>query len=1220
MRAAYRAVVVSLALAAVVVVLGASVLALASPATGRLPTSGAPVAPQAESAAGAGAVTAPGVSSDPSPAPASPCSDSLGSDENASGQGGAVPTAVGSGPSTGAGSASDGGAPNPSVPPAGAIMAAAIAHGACERELFPPRAPATAAQIDAARSVGLARPLYASSPAPIGLVDYGLAASPNGTLVASPLETTRLLGVVDVNRTGIQPMDLVNAEPDAYSIQLNAVLTGVTLFGVHGYTFWTQNVVEFFPAAQALFLVTNVWNFSGEPTLGDALYEHGPYGQIYDDAVYVAELPYTGIESPFALSLYLNSTVLGGRDAVDFTVVLSGPGESIDAPFDYIVFNSIRPGGRAVTSPAQYLASGAAYNPAGVNYDFELDLGGPGGGSQATLMSADAELGLAYWLPSAEHGLGGFVAVPSAFNYGGDTGETASGGTLTWSSASGGPHGLGTYGTLATGPATLSGLWNATGPEGSVPVSLDVSPSSAFEILTPEPSQGQLLPIASIGPTVTTDMFWLAPGNYSLQTALSGYTPATTILDVTGPVTVSVDLSPDASIGIYTPLWAWSNETLASIAVGGEGTPSDPYDLPTAAGESTLLEPVFGVFNDYGYAPYPGLFLLDTNASVVIEDPPPFTVISNVRAANGSFAFESLPLWFWNATGVALVDSSYLGPPVGVAAAAAFTTVFYDSKDDLIAGNAFNAFGSGALLLDQGPLGGPYSAAGGGSTVWGNSFSASYGIGLAELESGDLIYNNNFSQGLLAQGTTACQPGNPALPDDCWPVYSLAPVSFNDSWNVSRMPASVVRLAPGYPAYALTGSIAGTSWQGGNVWENYGEAANPYGRIPYNNTVDGAPQIDPGGDYEPLLNYSLYSVTFQASGSPAGAVWGAEVGLVIAPGAFNGVLVFDNFTTSAPSVSVLLPNLTGAFVRPYSPVGFLPTVSPIGLDVQGANTTVILTFVVGNFTITFAEGGLPATLLARDGWRVDFGGVLKSSFAPTIAFSSPGGTFPLLVEGPSGWQELFPSESAYLPYANVTVDIPLFHLFSTNLFAVAHGLPTGEPWCVELLDEELCSSEHTIEFANLTPGLWPLTIVSPLAGQSITASSFPGEPNATSVVVLIGAFEFHETFGFVYGYPVRFAETGLGSGTRWCVTADGTTGCSASSAVTLSLPNGTYRYSVPAVPGYVYLGGNPREARVSGGPRSVTIPFERDHPTPILYAPQERPQGAGSRRSEVAAP
>jgi hypothetical protein len=1381
----------------------------------------------------------------------------------------------------------------------------------------------------------MVQPLYQGSPAPTGLADYGLSVAPNGSLVASVLNTTSVLGVVDANATGIQPLDLYNTEPDAYGLQLNAVLTDTVLFGRPGYDFWTQNVFEYFPSLRTMFLITNIWNFSGNPYyLGPAIYQHGlmnggVYGYVYESLV-----DFTNISYPFDLSLYLNSTLVGGRDAVDFAAVLAGPGESVNlqAPYDYVVFNSTSPGGSPLSAPAEFSANGVAYNPEGLTSDFELDFGGPGSGSQADLVAADAELGLAYWDPAADGGAGGYVSVPSAFNYGGETGETSTGATVTWSNAPAGPGGLSPYGTMATGPSILAGLWNASGPEGSYPVTIHSSPANAFEVVTPavtvpwtslteslasapsmrsqyqeayspalgetilfggyspatqtalndtwafssrgwtdvsargspparfygalvydaadgylvlfggkavangyttrasdflndtwiytatgwhelfpahapsprgwfamaydaadsevvlfgggigsirsqfvmyddtwtfhagqwtnitstagtpppprvyagvayDAADGYLLlvggastgelagvacpfdlagqwrfsggrwsgfaptgavppagsgslwfdsttdityyyeglenltatggdcqsfvgdvwsyaagawqllapgggsrgptpryfativddaaahvellfggqdgwegpfyddtwvfdpnasvpaavtlpvPAPSVGPTVTTDTFWLAPGNYTLETELSGYDPVLTDLNVTSnPLTVYENLVADPSIGIYTPLWAWSDAQVATLSTSGTGTPSDPYVLEND--QPGPIGPVFGLFNDYSYPVYPGIFLLDTDVSIDVLHPPEFNA-DMIGAEMSSEFMNALPLWFWNVTGVALAGGAAIGlGETDLSELSPFAVVFYDSQCNLLADNRFTAL-DGNVLMETGPSAGPFTGTGGNNTIWGNTF-ASGAMGLVEVESNDLIYNNNFST-----ERTACQPGNPSLPNYCWSAYSLTPVSLSNRWNISVRPASAVIELADFPNFPLSGSILETTWQGGNYWRDYGTYPNEYGVLPYDENVSSPPYyelvyITPGGDYAPLVRGTLYNVTFAATGVPPGDSWG----LSVRQAPFYNTL-YDWFTTTALQYSILLPNCTALLEYLPPPGRVAGGSSPTRVTVAGENLTVKVTFTF-EASVWFLESGLPPGVLAKSGWMVELNGIPTWTQANVVTLEVAGGTYPLLITGPSGYTTTENGSLAVttaLAFVNVTfVPGP-----TLTLGFAAKGLPRGQSWCVEVDGYAQCTAKGNLAYDDLPTGAYNYSVLSPLSGQQITArvGSTAISPSGSLTV------ERRETIAltFVYRYAVTFSETGLSSGT-WSVAIDGRVGTApAGEPILLELPNGTYPgYKIGPEAGYTGR-GSPRSLAIHGAPGSVTVVFTLIKPHPTLYTP-----------------
>jgi len=772
--------------------------------------------------------------------------------------------------------------PNVGSEMASRALAATHAAGISPHLAFVPRPSASASQMAQATSQGYVSPLYKGIPAPVGLAYYGLREGAHGSIVPSILNTTSLWAQVDTNGAGIQPLDLFQSSPDSYGIQLNAVVTNITLFGQPGYSFWTQNVVEYYAQANFLILVTNVWNFSGGPISANALYAHGPYGTNIYGALgyYYAEafIP-TPVTQPFNLSLYMNSSIVGGRNAVNFTVDLSGPSGNVVMPYDYVIFNSTTSGGSPLTVPSNYTANGHSYNPIGLTDDFELIFGGPGGGSQADLAQADATLGLAYW----DAATSSYQATPAAYSYGGETGETVTGANVAWASGAGGPGGLATYGTMSTGPSILRGLWNASGPEGSVPLTIAVTPTNAFDVFTAENATVKLAnfvisePVAA--PGVYGNTFWLTPGVYRLAVGLSDYAPVYRTVHVSAAMTIVVNLKRDLSQGVYTPLWAFSNAQLKAISSHGAGTAVSPYMILN--NQYVPLPPVFGLYNDYVFPVFPGVFFQGTTASVAIVNGASLSTWTNQFQYPGALlpTTNDLQLWFWNVTHVALAYT-YVSGWFGSSAYYpvvfdTFNVIFYASSGNLIAGNDFNTKGQGLLLFSQGSIFGPINIGGGNNTVWGNRFTeggvsnstiavrpswsgVDVGLGIEVAEMNDLIYNN-----YVATPTTAWM-----LPLN---LYSGTAFSYTDSWNISVQKASAVHHAAGFPLLGLSGSIIGSSYQGGNFWWDYGVpnhyngAVNRLGHLPYDENATTlivyiygpsfyySSYIYNGGDYAPLV-------------------------------------------------------------------------------------------------------------------------------------------------------------------------------------------------------------------------------------------------------------------------------------------------------------------------------------------------------------------------------
>jgi len=300
---------------------------------------------------------------------------------------------------------------------------------------------------------------------------------------------------------------------------------------------------------------------------------------------------------------------------------------------------------------------------------------------------------------------------------------------------------------------------------------------------------------------------------------------------------------------VYTPLWAFSNSELAAISYSGAGTTYNPYLL-----FNTQFRPLamfYGLYNDYGFPVYPGVFLMGTTATTYLIHAPQFTVKTNDHAYPGMYlpATNEPQFWFWGVSGFALLYSSNISgwfSAYGYYPTSwnSFNVVFYNSSGNLVAGNTFNSEGQALLMYSGGTVFGDQLNTGGGMNwVWGNTFlqgsapPSAYpllpfgaGLGLEVAENFDMVYNNWF-----ATPTTAWM-----LPLN---LYSGDAYLYTDTWNITPCKASFVNYAPGFPLVPLTGSIAGGSKQGGNWWWDYGTtttspnpyngAVNPYGVLPY---------------------------------------------------------------------------------------------------------------------------------------------------------------------------------------------------------------------------------------------------------------------------------------------------------------------------------------------------------------------------------------------------
>jgi thermopsin len=854
---------------------------------------------------------------------------------------------------------------------------AAAAEGIPSKFVYVPRPGAPTSQLRQAEATGHITPsLCGGCPGPMGIADWGIRNATNGSLEAYTLNTTSLRGTFQAGPNGVQPLYVFDSSPDAYSVQLNAVLADTSVAGNSSYQFWTQNVAVYYATSHLLYLVSNVWNFSSEYFANNTILSHGPHGNVSPGRFYWSEMLVSGVSYPFNITLYLNSTVFQSKDdAVNFSAVLGTPGATRVYPFDDVVFNSTGAGGPGVSGPAAYRADGRSYNPLGLADDFELVVGGPGGGSQVNLFDTHANLTLQYAQSPAV-----YASVPSAYSYGGDSGESSSGANVEWTNGSVGP-----VATMSTGPSILAGLWGAGGNPGISVIPTAVQPTSAFVFVQPA-SNNFTLSEPEWSPTALDTNISLSPGSY-IVTAMLSYYASVTEGPTSFPPGTSAPFNPslpaNSGSGVTTPIWVWNDSQFPALSSSGNGTNQSPYMIQDQ--QVAAMPAIFGAMNDYQFPVFSGVFFAFTHRSAELYRPGSFE--TNLPSAWAGFpSTNDLPYTFYNVSNVSVVDAAnisgwfsyglYYHP--GNYSYATFNMVFWNSTHNLVAGNTFNTEGEGIYLYG-----------GSGNTIWNNTIrwgpspTASFpnlwpselSVGIQVGESGDLVYNN-----AIYTNTTAITP--------TFDLYTGHQEFYKDAWNITKTTdLGYTRYAPGFDI-PLYGEIVAAGYQGGNFWWDYGQPSNPNGSLPYSESH----RISYEGDFVPLvLNFT---VTFVAKNYTASLPW--SVNLTNYLGA--------KFNTSGSSYDLLFASLNDSLY-------FYSVVPPLGwasAPISGAfplfeNTTIVLVF------SPIVNGSLVGTLspasarLFADGLRI-YDNVTTGAFNASLA--------------PRSWT-LSAVANGYMPYSAV---------------------------------------------------------------------------------------------------------------------------------------------------------------------------------------------------------
>ena len=339
-----------------------------------------------------------------------------------------------------------------------------------------------------------------------------------------------------------------------------------------------------------------------------------------------------------------------------------------------------------------------------------------------------------------------------------------------------------------------------------------------------------------------------------------------------------------------------------------------------------------------------------------------------------------------------------------------------------------------------------------------------------------------------------------------------------------------------------------------------------------------------------------YPVTFEETGLPSGTSWSVRL---------------NSSALHSTGASLVFNATNGTYGYTASSAGDVWAAPPGSVSVNGGPVTVSLTFHLVEAPVTFVEAGLPATLLAKDGWTVVLNGSLEHSVSGSITFPTvPNGTEPVLVTGPSGYTSNGSGTVSVSGATMVSVGFSRGH--TVTLRFVEKGLPRGQSWSASLNRDRVGQFKgSTLIFANLTPGSYSYAIVAPLVGQTVAVHEGKASIPLSGTLDLTKSAKVSVTF--VYPYRVTFTESGLASGT-WSITVKGETRSNVTGEpIQFALPNGTYAFKIGTEAGYSGS-ASPSKVHVKGGPAVVGVTFKpRAHHDPFAG-------GASGTRATLLSP
>ncbi len=332
-----------------------------------------------------------------------------------------------------------------------------------------------------------------------------------------------------------------------------------------------------------------------------------------------------------------------------------------------------------------------------------------------------------------------------------------------------------------------------------------------------------------------------------------------------------------------------------------------------------------------------------------------------------------------------------------------------------------------------------------------------------------------------------------------------------------------------------------------------------------------------GAAWTLVYGEATYSVTFSESGLPSGLPWSVT---------FDGAPLSLTTDGGTDALTFNVPNGTYAYSIVGTPGSHESTIPYAGTEtVAGADVVVGVTYVPVTYSVSFTESGLPSGLL----WTLTVNGAAEGlttdGGTDTLTFLEPNGTYAYSITGSPGWHQKALPYTGSVTVSNASVTEPTLAYAAVTYKATftESGLPSGTEWSIGI-DGQTLTSTTTKIVAVLGNGTFPFTVSDVPAYTSTPA---------TGSITISGA-SVSRTLKFATSdYTITFAEGGLPSGTQWCVvlTPSDDSFCSTTTTIQVLQPDGSYDYSITAIPGYhIKTGSYAGVVTVNGAnPARITV-------------------------------
>jgi len=353
----------------------------------------------------------------------------------------------------------------------------------------------------------------------------------------------------------------------------------------------------------------------------------------------------------------------------------------------------------------------------------------------------------------------------------------------------------------------------------------------------------------------------------------------------------------------------------------------------------------------------------------------------------------------------------------------------------------------------------------------------------------------------------------------------------------------------------------------------------------YTGTYAGSVTVDGGAVYVRVAFHVLvYLLNVTEVGLPAETTWWVDLKNTSQALNSNSTAYYQTYLNFNESNGTY--NLTDGTTSLY-----LSDTPALNVTVAGATADVTITFRPPPlYTVTFVEHNLTAGTPWSGRVYTNFGDYSIASSTPSTSLQLPNTTYGLDSVYPASEPGYTIAPEVYFAVDGAPTTVNLDFALTYTVNVTETGLPGTVLWWVYLdgpgVYDTQSSYGTTIGF-DVPNGSYTFSIPAIYAWQ-VNVSSGPATVAGANVTIDI-AFSLAPTF------EVEFTESGLPAGTAWSVTiylpvgpSEGET--SESPTIAVNLPNGTYAYTVGAVPNYVSTPTG-SDVTVDGALVSVTIDF-----------------------------